>query len=810
MLGRQTLEFARLSPPPYSSPSFAVSFRRSIIATLAMAVVVIVHPHVAAAQTDVIRGRIIGPDSLPVERATITVTSLTGNVTRSARTDKNGRYTVTFPGDEGDYFVNVAALGFAGRRFEIKRTGDQEILIADAKLQRVAEQLDAVKVNADRQRVGRNDVPDISGSERSASTANVSADQLGDLAALAASLPGVQLIPDADGSPNGFSVLGLTADQNATTLNGMNFGGSNLPRDANVSHVARHVAVRRLARQLQRRPAQRSIAPRLELHHSHVEPQRRRAADAVDRSRGAATRPAVHNVSLGGAFSGPIETDKSFFSIAYQAGRRSSDLQSLLNTDALGLRAVGVAADSVRNLLNILGQDHVPSTIGGLPGARLNDQALVFGTFDLAPPSSTTGQAFNITFNGSWNRQDPSGLSSTELPSHGGERENWYGGVQAKHSGYFGFGVLSETPVGVNRLRFDGNPFVDLPNASVRVTSTFDDGTAGVQNLVVRRQPDDERQHDHDDGAGDEHAVVVQREQQASAQAHDRVAARRVRAGSQRPTSSARSASTRWAISPPARRRRSRASSRRVRAATGNTSLGTSLGDSYRPTDDLQVQYGIRLDGNRFGSTPEFNPEVEQAFGLRNDYVPNKIYASPRVGFSWTYGTAPQVAAFDGAARGPRAVIRGGVGLFQNTPNATVDRHGDRQHRAPVGGAAAHVRRHRDADARIGSPTRRVSARSPRNAPTERTGTVVREHRAERRAVRQAVLGAAGAPLEPAVERLDARQRVPRLGRRDVFVQPRPAEHVRSELQSGGAVRAGERGWPAGVRPHVRHRADQR
>ena len=136
-----------------------MSFRRSIIAALAMAVIVIVHPHVAAAQTDVIRGRIIGPDSLPVERATITVTSLTGNVTRSARTDKNGRYTVTFPGDEGDYFVNVAALGFAGRRFEIKRTGDQEILIADAKLQRVAERLDVVKVNADRQRVGRHDVP---------------------------------------------------------------------------------------------------------------------------------------------------------------------------------------------------------------------------------------------------------------------------------------------------------------------------------------------------------------------------------------------------------------------------------------------------------------------------------------------------------------------------------------------------------------------------------------------------------------------------------------------------------------------------
>jgi hypothetical protein len=51
---------------------------------------------------------------------------------------------------------------------------------------------------------------------------------------MAASLPGVQLVPGADGDPSGFSVLGLTPDQNSTTLNGMNFGGADLPRDAAV------------------------------------------------------------------------------------------------------------------------------------------------------------------------------------------------------------------------------------------------------------------------------------------------------------------------------------------------------------------------------------------------------------------------------------------------------------------------------------------------------------------------------------------------------------------------------------------------
>ena len=177
-----------------------MSLRRLAFLAAALFAAALTSPATAFAQSDVIRGRIIGPDSVPVERATITLTSLNGNITRSARTDKNGRYQIVFPGDEGDYMVNVAALGFAAKKFEIKRTGDQEILVADAKLLKSATQLDAVKVQAQRDKPIRDDNrPDIGGSERTVNGAAVSADQLGDRAALAASLPGVQLVPSADG-----------------------------------------------------------------------------------------------------------------------------------------------------------------------------------------------------------------------------------------------------------------------------------------------------------------------------------------------------------------------------------------------------------------------------------------------------------------------------------------------------------------------------------------------------------------------------------------------------------------------------------
>jgi len=74
---------------------------------------------ITAQQVDVIRGQVVGPDGKPLEDAKVTATSLSGNVNRSARTDRNGRYTITFPGGEGDYFVEIAAIGYAARRFEV-------------------------------------------------------------------------------------------------------------------------------------------------------------------------------------------------------------------------------------------------------------------------------------------------------------------------------------------------------------------------------------------------------------------------------------------------------------------------------------------------------------------------------------------------------------------------------------------------------------------------------------------------------------------------------------------------------------------
>src|SRR5207302_7787916 len=81
-----------------------------------------------------------------------------------------------------------------------------------------------------------------------------------------------------------------------------------------------------------------------------------------------------------------------------------------------------------------------------------------------------------------------------------------------------------------------------------------------------------------------------------------------------------------------------------IHLPTDQVTAGVSVGDAWRPTSTVQVQYGVRADGNRFLFRPSFNAAVRDTFGIRNDVAPNRINFSPRVGVQWTYGTAPTIA----------------------------------------------------------------------------------------------------------------------------------------------------------------------
>jgi hypothetical protein len=620
---------------------------------------------------DVIRGRVTGPDGQAILGVVVTATSVSGNVSRTARTNNDGRFTIVFPGGDGDYFVAYQAIGFAPRRVQVKRTADQDILVADARLAIAAQQLDTVQIAGERNRVNRNQNPaDISGTERNVNSSALAAGQQGDLAAMAASLPGVQFIPGADGDPSGFSVFGLTQDQNATTINGLNSDATNLPRDAAISSslvtspydVSRggfsggqfNIRSRSGSNYLVRSSSFNLDAPQMQW------------TDPAGRSLG----QEYSNLSLGGGLSGPIRFDESFYNIAFQAGRRASDLYTLLNTNALGLQASGIARDSVTRLVDILNAASVPATVRGFPGDRTSDQLAVFGALDWSPTSSISGVAWKLAFNGTISQQSPATGLTNQLPAYSGERTNYNGGLVAQHTNFYGV-FLSETSLGASATRNDAEPYLRLPAGTVLVSSAFPDGTSGVTNVAFGGSPllntsqasttlsfrNQLSWFSLDNRHRLKSTVELRRDGYDTDQTINPLGTFRfnsladLEAGT--PVSFTRALQS--------------------RTRTGSQWIaGLSIGDSWRKSPDLQLQYGIRLDANRFDDAPALNPALLAPFGVRNDFLPNRAIVSPRIGFSWTYGTAPAIPGFEGAVRGPRAVVRGGIGLFQNTPQVRL------------------------------------------------------------------------------------------------------------------------------------------
>ncbi len=642
--------------------------RRLLFVCLLAAVAVIAHPGGLSAQggSDVIRGRITGSDSLPLEGARVTVTSIVTTIARPARTDKNGRFTVIFPGADGHYVVSVSMIGYVLKTFELRRTAEQDILVADANLERP--QLEAVIVTADvRGTIPRSGIVADIGGTTQAIGAGLLPDQQGNLAAMAATLPGVLLIPGLNGAADGFSVLGLDPSDNTITMNGMTFNGGDLPRDAGMSSslttspydVSRggfsggELALRTSSGSnlLRQGMSLRMVLPQLQW------------TDFASRSTGSERT----TLSFSGVMSGPMKMNSSFYNVSAQFDRTTNPLQTLLNTNSFGLQSNGVASDSVVRLLNVLDQLGVPAT-GRSLSSVVNDKASFIASFNFNPPSSLRGSQYGITVNGNWNSNEPTqlGPGSTNLPSMGGESNSTGAGVSLRHTTYLKV-FLSETSLGMSHSQSQSSPFVTMPSGAVRVNSAFEDGTNTVKTLNF---------------GGNQAQGVNSSSIQNSANFSNSLSwfstnnKHRLKLGTELSYSSSNSdqasnflGTFRFNSLADLEAGIPSSYSRQLSVRRDNSAQltgGVSLGDSYRHSPDLQFQYGLRVDGGTYFKKPEYNPAVENEFGVRNDFVPSRLYVSPRVGFSWTLGTAQQLAAFEGAARGPRAILRGGISVQQN------------------------------------------------------------------------------------------------------------------------------------------------
>ncbi|HSA56920.1 MAG TPA: carboxypeptidase-like regulatory domain-containing protein, partial [Gemmatimonadaceae bacterium] len=121
-------------------------------------------PAPAQSTTEIIRGRVLGPDSLPLADAEVRVTGLVTRATQTARSDGRGVYTLVFANAEGEYILAVRRLGFRSKSLRLSRVGVSPVLGADIHLEPASQVLEAVVVTADRTLGGETAIGEVGSS----------------------------------------------------------------------------------------------------------------------------------------------------------------------------------------------------------------------------------------------------------------------------------------------------------------------------------------------------------------------------------------------------------------------------------------------------------------------------------------------------------------------------------------------------------------------------------------------------------------------------------------------------------------------
>ncbi|MGI9090713.1 MAG: carboxypeptidase regulatory-like domain-containing protein [Gemmatimonadaceae bacterium] len=613
---------------------------------------------------EVMRGRVLTDSGVAIGGASVVATASLNHESHSTRTDTVGRYEIVFERGTGDYTVQVSAAGRKDFQTRVSRTNADSVLLMNVRLAPTTQQvpqLGRVRVQANRRQkppIQDNSTPGIGATQQQVGLFGTAPSDQGDLAAMAASLPGVTLVPNADGSPAGFSVLGLPPSQNLATLNGLNFGGAQVPMaaftttqlqtsayDASVGGFSGGLLSVTLGR-----------GPDYSLGNATVlfdDP----ALQLTDPT-GALLGQRYRNIQLSASRAGPFIRNKLFYNVSGQGGRRTSDLVTLDNADAASLATVGVSDQTVKGLLQTLdGLRGFPLQAGAAQVVTTNASAL--GRFDILP---TANRTLNVTLNGAARRASPVQAGLTTLASQAGTLDTWNGGAQLDFARYVADFYLVRARSGISSAGSNGAAAVRVPEGRVLVGSLLPNGEPGLATLGFggsSRFPRRTRNW------------TWQTTTEASWFLPDNRHRPKVAAGAQLDGYAGDEVSNRLgsftfnslddlARGRPAMFSRTLSGGQwRSREASG----WVSLGDLWRVTDRFSVQFGLRGEANHYPTAPAYNPLVDSLFQVRTDRVPNSVRLSPRFGFTWAYGRESRINGF--GAR-PKGSIHGGFGEFRS------------------------------------------------------------------------------------------------------------------------------------------------
>ncbi|HEX6965174.1 MAG TPA: carboxypeptidase regulatory-like domain-containing protein [Gemmatimonadaceae bacterium] len=612
-------------------------------------------PLLAAAQgtTEIVRGRVRATDAEPVEDAIVTVTGLQTNAVRVTRTNDKGVYTVLFADGEGEYVISVRAIGYAPGTARATRLSDANVLVADVTLAAVAAQLDTVTVVGRRLRLGRGNDRSIGGNEQSVSGGALFSLDPSDLRSLVANVPGIMYLPGANGAAGAFSVLGASPDQNNILVDGSTFAGSSLPQDA-IGSAQLATTTFDPARghfaggELSIRTRGGSDVFGADVHGTLADPRLAWADPA-------SLTPLSRDYSLGGSAGGPIRKGKLYYFGAFDMSRTSSDQFSLLSPREALLTQYGLSPDTIAELAAQLDSLHIPLTTGAIPRTTGNNRYSAFARFD-ATPSATT--SFSVHASGDLSSHDGTGISTLGFPSLGSGSRSSRIGVQVSASAYRG-GFLDELTTSLNRSSSSSDPYIALPNGSVRVGVQYADGSDGLTSLYFGGGTS---------GSSESKATTWETSNELSWLTSDSRHRLKFGQGVTYAWNSSRDVANPFGMFTfqsldDLKANRPSSYSRILSSRTRSTSAVSGslwLGDEWRPSNSFQLETGARLDVARSGTEPAYNPTVNALFGVRTDRIPRDVGISPRIGFSWT----PGASTSDVILRPPIS-ISGGFGAFR-------------------------------------------------------------------------------------------------------------------------------------------------
>ena len=643
--------------------------RTHLLAVLFVGALVALTPTPAAAQaglgTDIITGVVTAEDGTPLADATIEAYSLETQVTRRARTDARGRFTILFPDGGGQYRMTARMLGMTPHTALISRDADEDRLVWNAQLESSAVTLEAIDVTGRTLRPGEGPTP--GSSERA-----FSPDQLArlpvdptDLASLVSLVPGVLPISGTDSTASSFSVAGLGPDANAVTLDGLLFGNTTVPQEG-----LRQTRVVTSTYDVSRGQFSGGLVASTTRSGSNIVQgsgmyQLRDHDLSVDAGDSPYTQGFTQN-QVSGGIGGPLVRDRLFAFASGMLRFRADPQTTLLSAGAADYLRLGVVPDSVQRFFHILDSLGMPPSM--VPGAATRGSDNFSGLVRL---DYVLSNAHNVTLRGNWNGtgQNPSRVGSLALPQTGGNLTNSAGGLMATVTSHFGATVLNELQGFYQGARTSGDPLAYLPQGRVQVASSLPDTTQSVTTLVFggnaglpTRTTSSSFQASEElswlPGAGSHRFKL--------GGTYVRQRTDNLLGGDQYGTYSYNSLADLASDSAAGFRRTLGITERR----SYTRQWGLYAGDVWVPARPLQLTYGVRLEGSSFGDPPAYNPAVDSIFGLRTDRLPSEWHLSPRAGFTWTLGSTPVAGGFP--FQPARWVLRGGVGEFRNQALANL------------------------------------------------------------------------------------------------------------------------------------------